>query len=161
MLMTSQPAMVPGGEIPTFCILWYLAFWSTGPPRLGIVEREWGRKPSAAFSVAQCSLQDSAQVPSTSPMRHGPPLLQRHSGHFAMTKGLHPPQAFPSKQEYRLSMFLNSIKSINISLVSRSHLKVAGCESGGILSPFLTFFPFSDSLQDWETCFFSWGGNSL
>lgn len=163
MLMTTQPATVPGGEIPMFCILRYLALWSTGPPRLGIVEREWGR------SLQLLSLLHSA-VCRTLPRCPQPPPGDMVLHYSNVTVDILPwqrvcilPRLFQVNRsiDFQCSWIQSNLLIYHFSLVSRSHLKVAGCESGGILPPFLTFFSFSDSLQDWETCFFSWGGNSL
>lgn len=44
--------------------------------------------------------------------------------------------------------------------VSRSHVMVTGCRSEAVLSPFLTYFSFSDSPQHWDICSFSCRGNS-
>ena len=94
------------------------SLWSTGPPRIGIVERDWGRGSLQLISLLHCAGRRTPPTyPQPLPSVIGPLPSQRHAGHFAMINILQPPRLFPSKWEYQLSMFLNSDTSINILLL--------------------------------------------
>lgn len=92
------------------------------------------------------------------------PSVAFSAGHFAMMKA--GSATFPcfspvkGSTDFQCSRIQTDLLIFNSLLpVSRSLLKVAGCGSKGILSPFLTYFPFRDSLQHWDICSFSCRGN--